>query len=86
MNSVESGEVEEERRTPGNHRRPTREGVRVGGLHPVIHAIVVLVLLALLVYNVVAVGPEGYPTSVIIGGLLGAYAGLNELLKRKGGG
>lgn len=47
---------------------------------------VVLTLTGLLTYNIVVVGPEGYPTSVILGGLLGAYAGLNELLKRKGGG
>lgn len=55
-------------------------------LAPWITATVVLGLLALLGYNIVVVGPEGYPTSVILGGLLGGYAGLNELLKRKGSG
>lgn len=47
---------------------------------------VVLGLLGLLAYNVVIVGPEGYPISVMLGGLLGAYAGLRELLNRKGKG
>lgn len=47
---------------------------------------VVLALTGLLGYNIIVIGPEGYPTSVILGGLLGAYAGLNELIKRKGGG
>lgn len=56
------------------------------GLPPWVTAVVVLGLLGLLGYNVVAAGPEGYPTSVILGGLLGAYAGLNELLKRRGDG
>lgn len=48
--------------------------------------VVVLGLLGLLGYNIVVVGPEGYPTSVILGGLLGGYAGIQELLKRRGGG
>lgn len=43
---------------------------------------VVLVLLGLLCYNVIIIGPKGYPTSVIIGGLLGGYAGINQLLGR----
>ena len=47
---------------------------------------VVLTLLGLLAYNVIVVGPEGYPISVMLGGLLGAYAGLRELLSRKGSG
>lgn len=47
---------------------------------------VVLGLLSLLAYNVIVVGPEGYPVSVMLGGLLGAYAGLRELLNRKGKG
>lgn len=44
---------------------------------------VVLTLLGLLVYNIVVVGPEGLPASYLIGGLLGAYAGVDQLLKRK---
>lgn len=47
---------------------------------------VVLTILGLLVYSVVVIGPEGYPLSVMLGGLLGAYAGLRELLNRRGGG
>jgi uncharacterized membrane protein len=50
-------------------------------LPPWVTATVVLVLTALLGYNVVVVGPEGYPTSVILAGLLGGYAGVNQLLK-----
>lgn len=45
---------------------------------------VILTLTGLLAWNIVIVGPEGYPTSVILGGLLGAYAGIRELLNRKG--
>lgn len=55
-----------------------------GGLHPWVTTIVVLGLLFLLGYNIVIVGPDGYPTSVILGGLLGAYAGVDELLRRRG--
>jgi hypothetical protein len=44
---------------------------------------VVLTILVLLAYNIIWVGPKGYPTTVILGGLLGAYAGLRELLNRK---
>lgn len=44
---------------------------------------VVLVLTALLGWNVIVVGPEGYPTTIILGGLLGGYAGVNQLLKGK---
>lgn len=44
---------------------------------------VLVTLVLLLGWNVVMVGPEGYPTSVILGGLIGAYAGVDQLLKRK---
>lgn len=54
-----------------------------GALPPWITATVVLTLLGTFVYNIVFVGPEGYPTNVIIGGLLGAYAGIDQLLKRR---
>lgn len=47
---------------------------------------VVLTLLGLLVYSVVVMGPEGYPVTVVVGGLLGAYAGIRELLNRGGSG
>jgi hypothetical protein len=44
---------------------------------------VVLTLTGLLVYNMVVIGPEGLPGSYLVGGLLGAYAGIDQLLKRK---
>lgn len=56
---------------------------RQTGLPDWLTAIVVLTLLASFVYNLVRFGPEGYPTAVIIGGLLGTYAGVDQLLKRK---
>lgn len=46
---------------------------------------VVLTVLALLAWNVTTAGAEGYPTTVVLGGVLGAYAGLRELLNRRGG-
>lgn len=45
--------------------------------------IVVFVLLGLLGWNVVAVGPEAYPTSVMLGTLLGGYLALDRNIKRK---
>ncbi len=54
-----------------------------GGLPLWLTSTVVLVLLGLLSYNIVVVGPEGLPTSYILGGLLGAYAGVDQLLKRR---
>lgn len=57
-----------------------------GGLPMPVTVIVVLTLTALLGYNIVVVGPEGLPNSYILGGLLGAYAGVDQLLKRRGGG
>lgn len=44
---------------------------------------VVLTLTGLLAYNIIVVGPEGLPTSYVLGGLLGAYAGVDQLLKRR---
>lgn len=35
-------------------------------------------------YNLVVYGPDGYPTAIILGGLLGGYTGLNELIRRRG--
>lgn len=53
------------------------------GLPRWLNITVVLTLLALFVYQVVIVGPKGYPTNVIIGGLLGAYAGVDQYVKRR---
>lgn len=47
---------------------------------------VVLTLTGLLAYNIIVVGPEGLATSYVLGGLLGAYAGVDQLLKRRDGG
>jgi len=44
---------------------------------------VILTLTLLLAYNIVVVGPEGLATSYVLGGLLGAYAGVDQLLKRR---
>jgi hypothetical protein len=48
--------------------------------------IVVLTLLGLLAYNIVSSGPEGLATSYILGGLLAAYTGVDQLIKRRSGG
>lgn len=56
------------------------------GLPPWLTAIVVLVLLVLLSWNIIVVGPEGLGTTYVLGGLLGAYAGVDQLLKRRGDG
>lgn len=45
---------------------------------------VVLTLLALLCYNIVLNGPDGVPTSYILGGLLGGYIGVERLVRRGG--
>lgn len=44
---------------------------------------IVLTVLGLLAYNILVVGPPGYPISMMLGGLLGAYRGADELLKRR---
>lgn len=59
---------------------------RDGGFHEVAKTIVMLGLLGLLGWNIIVVGPEGYPGSVILGGLLGAYSGIDQLRKRKNDG
>lgn len=48
--------------------------------------VVVLTLLGLLVYNIIVSGPEGLPTSYIIGGLLAAYTGVDQIIKRRSNG
>lgn len=57
-----------------------------GGLPIWVTIFVILVLTGLLAYNIVIVGPEGLPNSYILGGLLGAYAGVDQWLKRRDGG
>lgn len=62
----------------GQHRGGDR------GLPVTVTIIVVLVLLALLSWNIIVVGPEGLGTTYVLGGLLGAYAGVDQFLKRRG--
>ena len=50
-----------------------------------VSVVVLLSLTGLLAYNIITAGPDGYPTSVILGGLIGAYTGVDQLLKRRGG-
>jgi hypothetical protein len=54
------------------------------GLPMWVTVIVVLTLTATLVYNIVFKGPDGLSNTYIVGGLLGAYAGVDQLLKRRG--
>jgi hypothetical protein len=56
---------------------------QTGGLPTWVTIIVVLDLLTLLAYNIVVIGPTGLATSYILGGLLGAYAGVDQLLRRR---
>lgn len=55
-------------------------------LSPRLTAIVVVTLLGMFAYNLVVYGPDGYPTSMILGGLLGGYIGVGELIKRRSNG
>lgn len=66
----------------GGQKPPTSNA---NGLPVWVSITVVLVLTGLLAYNIVVVGPEGLPTSYVLGGLLGAYAGVDQLLKRREG-
>lgn len=64
-----------------DEKRPSSRG----GLPLPLTVTVVLVLLCLLVWNIVVVGPEGLGTTYVLGGLLGAYSGVDHLLKRDRG-
>jgi hypothetical protein len=44
---------------------------------------VVLVVLGLMSYSVLVLGAEGYPTTVALAAIIGAYAGVRELVNRK---
>ena len=56
---------------------------RDGGLPTWVTITVVLALTGLLAYNIIVVGPKGLPTSYILGGLLGAYTGVDRLLRNR---
>lgn len=67
----------------GGQRKRKRPPVLGGNGLPIwLTIIVVLVLLGLLVWNIIVVGPDGLGTTYVLGGLLGAYAGVDHLLKR----
>lgn len=55
------------------------------GLPVWVTVVIALTLTGLLAYNIIVVGPEGLPTSYILGGLLAGYAGVDQLLKKRGG-
>lgn len=44
-----------------------------------------LTLAGLLVFNVVRYGPNGYPTTMVLGGLIGAIHGFDKFLKSQDG-
>lgn len=69
-----------------SHLRGTGHGRPPGGGLPAwVTIVVVLTLTGLLAYNIIVVGPDGLATSYVLGGLLGAYAGVDQLLKRRDG-
>lgn len=68
----------------GEHRGPPP--ATANGLPIWVTIVVVLTLTGLLAWNIIIVGPDGLPTSYVLGGLLGAYAGVDQLLKRRGDG
>jgi hypothetical protein len=73
------GAVQEPRE---KHRMAPTQHASSDGLPVWVTITVVLGVLALLAYNVIVVGPEGYPVSVMLGGVLSLYGGANELVKR----
>lgn len=62
------------------HRRPSSDGLPVW-----LSIVVVNWLLALFTYNLIVVGEKGYPTNVLIAGLLGGYLGVDIFKRRKTG-
>jgi hypothetical protein len=70
-----------EEATVNEHRAQHHRGSE--GLPTWLNTTVILTLLALFVYNVVVVGEEGYPTNVLIAGLLGGYVGFDQFKRRK---
>lgn len=60
------------------HRRDPNQG-----LDPWLTTTVILVVLGLLAYSVIRFGVEGYPLTMFLGGIIGAYAGLDRAVRRK---
>jgi hypothetical protein len=48
-----------------------------------VNVTVILTCLALLAYNIVVVGAEGLPNSYLLVGVLSAYSGVDQILKRR---
>lgn len=71
-----------EHRKGGGERRATPDD---GRLPRWLTILVVLVVVGLLIYSVVRLGVAGAPISIMLGGLLGAYAGLDQFIKARAG-
>lgn len=65
----------------GQHRDPSSAGLPMW-----LKSVATLVLLGLLGYNIVVVGADGLPNSYVLGGLLGALFGVDQLVKGRNGG
>lgn len=71
-------------RTPrprGGARRAPHEHGR--GLPGWTNILVVVSMVALLTWSVVVLGAEGVGYAYVLGGVLGAYAGVDQLLRRR---
>lgn len=44
---------------------------------------VILADLALMGFNVVVYGPDGYPTTIVLAGVLAGYGSVNQYLRKK---
>lgn len=62
------------------HRSPQRPPSN--GLPAWLNTTAVLVFLGLFSYNVLVVGEKGYPTNVLLSGLLGLYIGVDQYKRR----
>lgn len=52
------------------------------GLPSWLNTVAVLTFLGLFSYNVLVVGEKGYPTNVLLSGLLGLYIGVDQYKRR----
>jgi hypothetical protein len=61
----------------------THRGRSHDGFPPWLTAFVVVAITLLLSYSVVRYGPAGYPIDIMLGGLIGAYGGFDQLKRRQ---